>query len=139
MASVTEQEPVDFDWRLLTIHSCGDFHHTGWCADLAVGGFAVSVTAEDTEVGICIQARASAEGAVLGEAEDLIHVRNVKPAAHGLYGPRDDSRDAQAIADCAAAQVTQVVRLARDAVARLADRYDLRPRAGAPRPDRDQR
>lgn len=136
---MTEQEPVFFDWKLLTIHSCGDFHHTGWCADVAVGGFTVSVTAEDTEVGLCVQAKASAEGALLGEAEDLIRARNVKPAAHGLDGPRDGDQDAQKIADCAGVLVTRAVRLARDAVARLADRYDLRPRAGALRQDREQR
>ena len=137
---MTEQEPVSFDWNQLTIHSCGDFHHTGWCADVAVGGFTVSVTAEDTEVGLVVQAKASAEGAVLGEAEDLvIRARNVKPAAHGLDGPRDNDQDAQKIADCAGVLVIRAVRLARDAVARLADRYDLRPRAGTPRPERDQR
>ena len=136
---MTEQEPVFFDWQLLTIHSCGGFHHTGWCADVAVGGFTVSVIAEEAEVGLCVQAKAGAEGAVLGEAEDLIRARNVKPAAHGLDGPRDDDQDAQKIADCAGVLVIRAVRLARDAVARLADRYDLRPRAGALRPERDQR
>lgn len=138
---MTEQDPVSFDWRLLTVHSCGDFRHTGWCADVAVGGFTVSVTAEHTDVGLVVQAKASAEGAVLGEAEDLIiSERDVKPAAHGLDGPPDDDRDAQTIANCAGVLVIRTVRLARDTVARLADREDLRPRAGAPRRQRrDQR
>ena len=137
---MTAQEPVSFDWRLLDIHSCGDFHHTGWCADVAVGGFTVSVTAEHTEVGLVVQAKATAEGAVLAEAEDLIiSARNVKPAAHGLDGPPDDDQDAQKIANCAGVLIIQAARLARDAVARLANRDDLRPRAGVPRPERGQR